>query len=410
METLLTFNHDFSEYLRTRPTITSTQQQPVCCNKRGACDFRAQSVTRTRRRTHARERRVVLDEARNAARWILREPRGEPERPRRGTGGAHLASSGDRGPATWWRLADSSDVVPVAVSVARATSDGPMAGVGDAATDFGAPPRPTSGDPGPRDPGSSVARAESDVSPPARDPAPASFARESERPTSSRLARVTTLPASAITTPAALRDILSRRVRADPRGFHLDAFPPEALAGLPLSFVLTLMPDGFAISKPRDFLRSAGTPTPLPPRPRARSRPSSPLRSIQRLPPPFDRRGATSPRTPRRRAPRVRRGRRARRSARLSRTRRGRRESHAESVRRRPPPNLGDHRRGCRRDRRAARRDGARHGRRVRRRRANRGIARRRQTRPSTRRRGRVSSGDDRAAVPGPRPGGGDGA
>ena len=152
METLLTFNHDFSEYLRTRPTITSTQQQPVCCNKRGACDFRAQSVTRTRRRTHARERRVVLDEARNAARWILREPRGEPERPRRGTGGAHLASSGDRGPATWWRLADSSGVVSVAVSVARATSDGPMAGVGDAATDFGAPPRPTSGDPGPRDP------------------------------------------------------------------------------------------------------------------------------------------------------------------------------------------------------------------------------------------------------------------
>ena len=139
-----------------------------------------------------------------------------------------------------------------------------MAGVGDAATDFGAPPRPTSGDPGPRDPpGSSVARAESDVSPPARDPAPASFARESERPTSSRLARVTTLPASAITTPAALRDILSRRVRADPpRGFHLDAFPPEALAGLSLSFVLTLMPDGFAISHPRDFLRSAGTPPP----------------------------------------------------------------------------------------------------------------------------------------------------
>ena len=146
-------------------------------------------------------------------------------------------------------MADSSRVVPVPVSVARATSDGPMAGVGDAATDLGAPRRPTSEDAGPRDaPGSSGARAASDVSPPARDPAPASFARESEPPPSSR---VTTLPASAITTPAALRDILSRRVRADPpRGFRPDVFPPEALAGLPLSFVLTLMPDGFAISKP----------------------------------------------------------------------------------------------------------------------------------------------------------------
>ena len=124
-----------------------------------------------------------------------------------------------------------------------------MAGVGDAATDLGAPRRPTSEDAGPRDaPGSSGARAASDVSPLVRDPAPASFALESEPPPSSR---VTTLPASAITTPAALRDILSRRVRADPpRGFRPDVFPPEALAGLPLSFVLTLMPDGFAISKP----------------------------------------------------------------------------------------------------------------------------------------------------------------
>ena len=297
METLLTFNHDFSEYLRTRPTITSTQQQPVCCNKRGACDFRAQSVTRTRRRTHARERRVVLDEARNAARWILREPRGEPERPRRGTGGAisrRRAIAVPRRGGDWltrqawyrWRCPSRAR---------RATGRWLASGM----------PRRISA---PR----LVRHREIRVR-----ATPRLFRRSRRvRRVSARARSRSRVVRAGVRAPHLLasragdhpprlrdhhprgtRDILSRRVRADPRGFHLDAFPPEALAGFPLLRAHP-MPDGFAISKPPATFSGPPAPPPLPPRPRARSRPSSPLRSIQRLPPPFDRRGATSPRTP----------------------------------------------------------------------------------------------------------------
>ena len=52
--------------------------------------------------------------------------------------------------------------------------------------------------------------------------------------------------------PSELRDALSRRRVLDPpRGFKPAEVPRALLAGLPVSFLLTLLPHGFALGKPR---------------------------------------------------------------------------------------------------------------------------------------------------------------
>eukprot|EP00740_Mantoniella_antarctica_P015976 CAMPEP_0181372332 /NCGR_PEP_ID=MMETSP1106-20121128/14661_1 /TAXON_ID=81844 /ORGANISM="Mantoniella antarctica, Strain SL-175" /LENGTH=385 /DNA_ID=CAMNT_0023489701 /DNA_START=146 /DNA_END=1300 /DNA_ORIENTATION=- len=65
-------------------------------------------------------------------------------------------------------------------------------------------------------------------------------------------------------TPGDLRDMLCRRYRADPpAGFRPEALAPATLGGLPLSFILTLMPEGFAISKPPPSADPRAPPPPL---------------------------------------------------------------------------------------------------------------------------------------------------
>ena len=221
METLLTFNHDFSNIF-ARPTITSTQQQPVCCNN--AVPATSARRARTRRRTHARERRVVLDgrgtrrDGSCVSRAVSRRDRGAGRVARisRRRAIAVPRRGGDwltRQACYRWRCPSRAR---------RATGRWLASGMPRRIS----APRPTSGDPVRATPGLPSLAPSPTCLRPRAIPLPRRSRGVSAPP--SRLARVTTLPASAITTPAALRDILSRRVRADPRGFHLDAFPRGA--------------------------------------------------------------------------------------------------------------------------------------------------------------------------------------
>jgi len=99
------------------------------------------------------------------------------------------------------------------------------------------------------------------------NPKPGVRAERRERePCNGSGARQATPPAN-VPTPGALRDMLCRRHRADPpAGFRSDALAPDLLAGLPLSFILTLMPTGWGAQQKQPLVgfysRVLQTPTP----------------------------------------------------------------------------------------------------------------------------------------------------
>ena len=277
------------------------------------------------------------------------------------------------------------------------------------ATDFGAPPRPTSGDPGPRDPRLfRRSRRVRRVSARARSRSRVVRAGVRAPQVLARSRAGDHLPASAITTPAALRDILSRRVRAVPPRVPSGRLPPRgARRTLPL---LRAHPHARRIGHRAPPRLSPVRRHPHPPTAGSSAfatiftptiDPASPLlRSIDagRLPrglldgvP-----GAIS------RAPRSSKCATIADATRASGKPRRERTSPSSTQPRRPSPWMPTRSPRSSTRWRPSRAKGT-TGERPR-------IARRRQTRPPTRRRGRVSSGDDRAAVPGPRPGGGDGA